>query len=199
MGQLLPTAGRPSTSELPPRGVAPLDTRRLAAANNSNAPAPASTAVANPQTPGRHSRAINDSSQMRDTLGGAGISGAPSTRTSRPPTPLAAPGFGIFGGGGDAPNVSTSTPSSAGGGEPPTRLEQLRSALHQLEMQLAGVALSGRDTGSEAKYYALTKKLQRVRAEVLKEEREAGEVRRAQEEALANRAAKEEHRRMFRR
>lgn len=54
-------------------------------------------------------------------------------------------------------------------------------------------------TGSEAKYYALTKKLQRVRAEVLKEQREVAALQQAEEGKRQVSQEKEEHRRRFHR
>jgi hypothetical protein len=79
------------------------------------------------------------------------------------------------------------------------RLAELRSAVHRIEMQLSSVASLGRDSGSEAKYYALAKRLQRLRADLVKEQRECDEVRRVEEAKTAQREENEEHRRLFRR
>jgi hypothetical protein len=79
------------------------------------------------------------------------------------------------------------------------RLSQLKAAAEHIEMQLGSVALAGRDTGSEARYYGLAKRLQRVRAELLKEQRIADEIQRTLEEKASEKQKKEEHRRMFRR
>jgi hypothetical protein len=55
-------------------------------------------------------------------------------------------------------------------------MQHLQSQLQQLELQvglIAGAAGAGRapHSGSEARYYALNKKMQAVRAEILKESR----------------------------
>ena len=79
------------------------------------------------------------------------------------------------------------------------RLAQLKLTLQQLELQLNAVATAGRDSGSEAKYYALAKKLQRVRAEVVKEQREQEEIEKAKMEVQMQRAERQTHREAFRR
>jgi hypothetical protein len=79
------------------------------------------------------------------------------------------------------------------------RLQQLKLTLEQLEFQLTSVAQGGKDSGSEAKYYALSKKLQKVRAEVMKEQREQEAVERCRREQEDLKAQRDEHRRTFRR
>ncbi|CUG05753.1 Hypothetical protein, putative [Bodo saltans] len=91
-------------------------------------------------------------------------------------------------------------PSSQGGvPQPADRLGALNATLQQLEFQLSGVAMHGRNSGSEAKFYALSKKLQKVRAEIVREQREVSELRTAERERDSLRQAKEEHRKFFHR
>lgn len=91
-------------------------------------------------------------------------------------------------------------PSSQGSvPQPADRLGALNATLQQLEFQLSGVAMHGRNSGSEAKFYALSKKLQKVRAEIVREQREVSELRAAERERDSLRQAKEEHRKFFHR
>ena len=53
------------------------------------------------------------------------------------------------------------------------KMTALKRSLQSLEMQLSSIATSG-GTGSEAKCFALNKKLQRIRADILREYREMG-------------------------
>lgn len=136
-------------------------------------PPPSSGTPSGCVTP-RASRQANDSSQIWSAMGLNCDARLPSRRNDN------------------------ADPASRVSGES-EKLRQLNDVLRQLEFQLAGVALSGRNTGSEAKYYALTKKLQKVRAEVVKEQREQDELRAAEAEKMRLWEMKEEHRRMFRR
>lgn len=77
-----------------------------------------------------------------------------------------------------APPPSIPRPTSKPTG-PMSNLDALNNTLRSLEMQLSTVRTG---SGSEARYYALSKKLQRVRAEVLKEQRAQEEVTRIAEE-----------------
>jgi len=68
----------------------------------------------------------------------------------------------------------------------------------QLEMQLYSQTGPGtKNTGSEAKYYALNKKLQKIRSEILKEQRSEAEVNRVENEIAQQKKAREADRRMF--
>lgn len=116
------------------------------AALHPGTPASHHVSAARPATPGRHSAALQDSSQMHSLLGG----GRPGTSASRPPTP--------------------------GAGGEPTRLEQLRAVEHQLELQLGNIAGRKNESGSEAKYYALSRKIAMVRSELLRLQREEDAV-----------------------
>ena len=104
---------------------------------------------------------------------------------------------------GDAAATPSSRRGGGGAGEIPIfeseRLAELRKAIRHLELQLSCVASSGRDTGSEAKYYALARKLQKLRSDVVKEQRECDEIQKIEQEKLQQKHEKEEHRRTFRR
>lgn len=104
--------------------------------------------------------------------------------------------------GAESPRLgSRPVPSSASASALPTseRLAALNATLQQLEFQLSGVAMHGRNSGSEAKFYGLSKKLQKVRAEIVREQRELTELRTAERERESLRQVKEEHRRIFKR
>lgn len=92
-----------------------------------------------------------------------------------------------------------SAPHSSNGSSETDRLRELKRHLQHLELQLGAVAINGRDSGSEGKYYALTKKLQRLRADVLKEQRESEELQQVRVEVEQQRMFREENRRLFRR
>ncbi len=77
-------------------------------------------------------------------------------------------------------------------------MSQLKRALQALEMQISSVAATG-GTGSEAKCYALNRKLQKVRAEIIKEQREEEELHRVRVEVDAQRQLRDDDRRVFRR
>ncbi len=106
---------------------------------------PSAHSARQPPTPGRHSRSVQDSSQMWAML-----------RQCEPKA--------------EAPQAPAVALQSLEG----PRLSQLQAVLVQLEAQMSGCG--GRDTGSEAKYYALSKKIQKVRAEILKAQREEEEL-----------------------
>jgi hypothetical protein len=143
--------------------------------SSAAAPSPSVATTPRRQNSSAPPHRSNDSSQIWSALG--------AEPTRNPGTPR-----------GAAPAV--------GGGAvvgPSDRLKSLNAVLQQLEFQLAGVAMSGRNSGSEAKYYALSKKLQKVRADIVREQRELNEIRTAEQERLSLRVEKEEHRRMFHR
>ena len=96
----------------------------------------------------------------------------------------------IFGGDGGS---GTATPARRPGpGEPAESADvaMLRRQLAQLELQMGLISGRQGDTGSEAKFYALTRKVQRVRADLIakqREEQELAAVHAAVEEQRAQR------------
>eukprot|EP00759_Apiculatamorpha_spiralis_P020217 PhF_6_TR25673/c0_g1_i1/m.36168 len=188
---LLEKTATPSTSVSPP---APPQPPVLINNNNSNysanpfAPPPTSKLYQNSnnvpplslghQTPVSQSRRSssqatgnrNDSSRMRGLL--FGVDGTTNEG----------------GGGGVTPPYMVAetplpTPTNyGGGGGASSQLQTLRETLNRLEYQLQSSILA-KDNGSEAKHYALSKRIQKVRAEIIKEERETMEVNKAQLEA----------------
>lgn len=136
-----------------------------------------------------------------------------SDRLSRPPTPssndaVATPGRARS--AQDSSQVQSmlswdpharSSAAAAVGRAPvvQTRIQQLQQQLHMLESQLTTGGSGRMDSGSEAKYYALSKKLQRIRAEILKEQREDAELSQVQREVAQQRATRQEDFRQFHR
>jgi hypothetical protein len=164
-----PPLPRPLSSEMRPPSPS---TRSVVSTTPSRAAAGSTSNI-----PPRRS---NDSSQVWGTMG---TDHTPRAFVSTP----RGSGMGLLG-------IHT-----AGTAQPTDRLGALNATLQQLEFQLSGVAMHGRNSGSEAKFYALSKKLQKVRAEIVREQREVGELRTAERERETLRQAKEEHRRYFHR
>jgi hypothetical protein len=75
------------------------------------------------------------------------------------------------------------------------RVAAMRRTLTQLEMQLGTV--SGRDSGSESKYYALSRKIQKVRSELVVAQREEVELAAVQHALLEQRRGRENSRARF--
>ena len=184
---------------------------------------PRAHSVGASRTPGRHHTAAQDSAQMATMLSHDFSSG------SFPNTPMAASGTStpnphgrraaapmrpgsrgaaypgapvpsddpfVLGPRRPASEPPSGAASSAAGG----RVGELKATLHALELQLGSLAGAGRgDTGSEARYYALSKKLQKVRADLLREQRDANELESVQREVAAVRRQRVEDRRTFRR
>ena len=84
----------------------------------------------------------------------------------------------LFGPQTSAESSGVQTPRSTSESE---RLHVLRGTLNRLEQQMGSYVYT-RDNGSEAKHYALSKRIQKVKAELLKEEREVLEVSKAHSE-----------------
>lgn len=150
-----------------------------------------SSSAAGAATPRVASRQ-NDSSQIRMAMFGGGLGGGnmPLQNQQQHHSPqqqlhrcAAASG-------------SASPPASAYDSE---LLVELRSGVNRIEMQLASVAAVGRDSGSESKYYALAKRLQKLRADLAKEQRACDEVRQVEDAKRVQRHEKEDHRKTFRR